>query len=43
MTAQGTADYVGVWVQGKSKSITGFFGGNGFTSSRDAVMRMEPS
>ncbi len=43
VTAQGTADYVGVWVQAKAKSVTGFFGGKGFTSSRDAVMRMEPT
>jgi Flp pilus assembly protein TadG len=42
VTAQGTADSIGVWVQAKQKSITGFFGGSGFTASRKAVMRMEP-
>jgi Flp pilus assembly protein TadG len=43
VTAQGTADSVGVWVQAKQKSVTGFFGAAGFTASRSAVMRMEPS
>jgi len=42
ITAQGTADSIGVWVQAKQKAITGFFGISGFTSSRFAVMRMEP-
>ena len=43
ITAQGTADSAGVWVQAKQKSVTGFFGGLGFTASRSAVMRMEPT
>jgi hypothetical protein len=43
VTAQGTADTVGVWVQAKSKALTGFFGITGFTASRFAVMRMEPA
>ena len=42
-TAQGTADPIGVYVQARQKSLTGFFGGAGFLASRDAVMRMEPS
>jgi Flp pilus assembly protein TadG len=42
-TAQGSADSIGVYVQAKQKSLTGFFGGAGFLASRDAVMRMEPS
>ena len=43
ITAQGTADSIGVYVQARQKSLTGFFGGAGFLASRDAVMRMEPS
>ena len=43
VTAQGTADSIGVWVQAKQKSLTGFFGGAGFTASRTAVMRLEPA
>jgi hypothetical protein len=42
VTAQGSADTIGVWVQAKQKSLTLFFGGKGFTASRSAVMRMEP-
>jgi Flp pilus assembly protein TadG len=43
ITAQGTADSIGVYVQARQKSLTGFFGGAGFLASRDAVMRMEPT
>jgi Flp pilus assembly protein TadG len=43
VTAQGTADNIGVWVQARQKSLTMFFGGKGFLAARDAVMRMEPS
>ncbi|MBV9953091.1 MAG: pilus assembly protein [Acidimicrobiia bacterium] len=42
ITAQGSADSIGVWVQAKQKALTGFFGLSGFTASRTAVMRMEP-
>jgi Flp pilus assembly protein TadG len=42
ITAQGTADSIGVWIQAKSKPLTSFFGISGFSASRRAVMRMEP-